>query len=303
MRISITLILILVVLVSFAGGAAQEGAVEGTFVPTDATAQVSAIQEGKVIALTHAGEQGGTFRLSLAAGTYTIMVSAPVSSFPIHLDGVVVKAGATTMLPPLLIMPGSGKAVLLGRVIPPLRDGEVKLIHEGKERAASRVDHEGRYEFRDLPAGEYEVRATAPGHAQDVAPVTVPENQRVRQNAVLLPIVATDGVDWAAKKIRATGVGTRPMDAASAASARAMAQRAAIADGQRNLLRMIEQIKIDGVRSVGSMMASGKYAERIQGFVKGYTVVREREMGDGRIEIILELPLTGPSGLSRYIAE
>jgi hypothetical protein len=66
---------------------------------------------------------------------------------------------------------------------------------------------------------------------------------------------------------------------------------------------MIEQIKIDGGRSVGSMMASGKYSERIQGFVKGYTMVRERELEDGKIEVILELPLTGPAGLSRYVVE
>ncbi|NTW58636.1 MAG: hypothetical protein HGB21_02575 [Nitrospirae bacterium] len=303
MRISITLILILVALSSVAGGAAQEGAVEGTFVPTDATAQVFAIQEGKVIAMTHAGEQGGTFRLPLAAGTYTILVSSPVSSYPIRLDDVVVKAGATTMLPPLLIMPGSGKAVLEGRIIPPLRDSEVKLIHEGRESAASRVDQEGRYEFRGLPAGTYEVRASAPGHAEDMTPVVIPENQRVQQTAVLLPIVATDGVDWAAGKVRATGVGSPPKDGVNAGAVRAMTQRAALADAQRNLLRTVEQIKVDGSRTVGTVMRSRTGAERIQGFLKGYTIVRERELEDGRIEIILELPLTGPAGLSRYIAE
>ena len=147
------------------------------------------------------------------------------------------------------------------------------------------------------------MQTTAPGYAPDVAPVVNPENQQVRQNAVLLPIVATDGVDWATGKIHATGIGSRPADAANAASARAMAQRAAIADGQRNLLRVIEQIKIDGGRSIGSLMAGGTYSERIQGFIKGYKVVSERELGDGRIEVNLELPLTGPSGLSRYIVE
>jgi hypothetical protein len=50
-------------------------------------------------------------------------------------------------------------------------------------------------------------------------------------------------------------------------------------------------------------MGSRTGAERIQGFLKGYTIVSERELKDGRIEIILELPLTGPAGLSRYIAE
>jgi hypothetical protein len=50
-------------------------------------------------------------------------------------------------------------------------------------------------------------------------------------------------------------------------------------------------------------MGTRSGAERIQGFLKGYRVVSEREREDGRIEIILELPLTGPAGLSRYIAE
>jgi hypothetical protein len=303
MRITITLILILAVLSSFASGGAQEGAVEGTFMPSDATAQVSAIQEGKDIAMTHAGEQRGTFRLPLAAGTYTIMVSSPVSSFPIRLDGVVVKAGATTKLPPLLIMPGSSKAVLEGRVIPPRMDSDITLLSEGKKRARLRTDREGRYEFRELPAGTYEVRASAPGYAADMTPIVIPENQRVQQTAVLLPIVATDGVDWAAGKVRATGVGSSPKDAGNTGAVRAMAQRAALADAQRNLLRTVEQIKVDGNRTVGTIMRSRTGAERIQGFLKGYTIVSERELEDGRIEIILELPLTGSVGLSRYIAE
>jgi hypothetical protein len=303
MRILIKLVLIVLVLSSTAMSAPQEGAIEGTLEPTDAAAQVSAVQDGKTVAAADAGGQNGTFRLGLSPGTYTIIVTAPVSSFPIRLDNIVVKPGETTSLPPLRIMPGSGKAVLAGRIIPPLPDGEVRLIHGGKERAAMRTDREGRYEFRELPAGTYEVRATAPGHADDVAPVAIPENQRVQQTAVLLPIVSTDGVDWTAGKIRAAGVGSPPANAENAAQARAMTQRAAIADGQRNLLRTIGQIKIDGGRSVGTMMQNRNAAERIQGFVKGYTVVSERQLEGGRIEVILELPLTGASGLSRYIIE
>jgi hypothetical protein len=82
-----------------------------------------------------------------------------------------------------------------------------------------------------------------------------------------------------------------------------MTERAALADAQRNLLRTIEQIRIDGSRSVGTIMGNSNAAVRIQGFVKGYTIVSERELEGGRIEVILELPLTGPSGLSRYLTE
>ncbi|MHB8846449.1 MAG: carboxypeptidase-like regulatory domain-containing protein, partial [Nitrospirota bacterium] len=208
MRTLITRVLILLVLSSAAAmSAPQEGAIEGTFEPPDAAAQVSAVQEGRTAATLNAEGRNGKFRMALAAGIYTITVSAPVSSFPIRLDNIVVKPGETTALPPLRIMPGSGRAVLAGRIIPPRPDSEVRLFQEGKERAAVRTDREGRYEFQELPAGRYEVKASAPGHADDVAPVVIPENQRVQQTAVLLPIVSTEGVDWAAGKIRAAGVG------------------------------------------------------------------------------------------------
>jgi len=303
MGMLIRISIVLLVLSSLALGAAQDGAVEGTLEPSDASAQVAAVRDGATVATVTAGGQGGKFRLPVAAGTYTIIVSAPVSSFPIRLEDVVVRPGETTTLSTLQIMPGSGKAVLAGRIVPPRPDSEVKLIQEGKERAAMRADQEGRYEFKELPAGTYEVRVTAPGHADDITPVVIPENQRVRQTAVLLPIVATDGVDWTAGKVRATGVGLPPANAENAAQARAMTQRAAMSNAQRNLLRTVEQIKIDGGRTVGNLMSSRNTAERIQGFVKGYTIASERQLEDGRIEIILELPLTGPSGLSRYLAE
>jgi len=303
MRIPIKLIIILLVLSSVARSAPQEGVVAGTLVPPDASAQVTAVLEGNTIATVRAGERDGKFRLTLAAGTYTITVSVPTSSFPIRLDGVVVKPGETTTLQPLRLMPGSGKAVLAGMIVPPRPDSEIKLIYEGKERAVAHTDQEGRYEFKELPAGKYEVRATAPGHADDIAPVVIPENQSVQQTAVLIPIVAIDGVDWAAGRIRATGVGSPPQDTGNAGVNHAMTQRAALVDAQRNLLRTVEQIKIDGNRSVRTIMSSRNGAERIQGFLKGYTVVSERELEGGRIEITLELPLTGPAGLSRVIAE
>jgi hypothetical protein len=50
-------------------------------------------------------------------------------------------------------------------------------------------------------------------------------------------------------------------------------------------------------------MRSRNMAERIQGFVKGYTLVSQRELDGGRLEVVLELPLTGPSGLSRFVTE
>jgi hypothetical protein len=43
----------------------------------------------------------------------------------------------------------------------PARPGcEVKLLYEGKEWASVQTDNEGRYEFKEIPAGTYEA---APG--------------------------------------------------------------------------------------------------------------------------------------------
>jgi hypothetical protein len=303
MRLPIKLVLIVLVLTASAAGAPQQGSIEGTLAPRGAAAEIAAQKGGVSVAVVQAKGEAGKFRIPLAPGTYTILVSAPVSSFPIRLDNIVVRPGVATVLPELLIVPGSGKAVLSGRVIPPLPGSEIRLIQEGRERAAARTDREGRYEFRELPAGEYELRATAPGHAEDIAPVTVPENQRVRQTAVLFPVSAVDGVDWAAGKIRATGVGSPPQNAANAAQARAMTERAAMAAAQRNLLRIVRQITIGNGRTVGNFMETLSGAERIEGFLKGYRVVSERELPDGSIETVLELPLTGPAGLSRYLGE
>ena len=283
--------------------APQDGHVVGALEPPDAPAQISAVRDGSTVTTARPEAPGGRFRLALPPGTYAIIVSSPVSSFPIRLDNIAVSSGETIVLPTLLIIAGAGKGVLSGRVFPPHPDSEVALYAGGTERAAARTDREGRYEFRELPAGEYEVRASAPGHIQDRAPVAIPENQRVRQTSVLLPIVETDGVDWAAGRVRATGTGDRPQNAENAAQARAMAQRAAVADGQRNLLRIVEQIRVDGQRSVRSIMTTGTGAERLRGFIKGAIVVTERQLEDGRIEVIMELPLTGPRGLSRILVE
>lgn len=53
----------------------------------------------------------------------------------------------------------------------------------------------------------------------------------------------------------------------------------------------------------GPCMRDKKRTEWIQGFISGYTVVKEHERDDGSIDVILELPLTGPKGLSHYVSE
>lgn len=281
----------------------QDGSIEGTITPPADGTRIAAMRDGREALAVVPNGRDGSFRLLLPAGRYTVSVTTPAGPYPLRFDDIVVNPGATTTLPPIKLAPPAGKAVLRGKLSPPIPNAKIELLSEGKERASVRVDQEGNYEFKELPAGTYTVRANAPGHADDRLPVVLSEDQRVEQNAVLLPISDVDGVDWASGKIRAKGVGMPPRDAANGTIRREMAKRAALADAQRNLLQTIEQIRIDAHRTVKTAMQSAKTAKRIQGFVKGYTVVSERDLDNGAVEVVLELPLTGATGLSHALAE
>jgi hypothetical protein len=292
---------LLLTIVLLACQSRKEGAIEGSIVPAGASASVTIMRDGKDVQTIPITSQDGTFRAAVAAGTYAVAITAPGAALPIRLEGIVVRSGETTKLQQITIMPIVGSATLCGKVVNAQPGCEVKLFYEGKERAAVQTDKESRYEFEKIPAGNYEVRATSPGHAEDRAPVSVTEDRKVEHTAVLLPITSIEGVDWTGGKIRATGIGLPPPDAPNATVRKAMAERAALVDGQRNLLRTIGQIRIDNSRDIKTAMGNRNFAQKIQGFVKGYTVASTRELDGGKIEVVLELPLTGPSGLSRYV--
>jgi hypothetical protein len=281
----------------------QEGAVEGIVSPPNSSARITATQDGKAVAAVDVISADGKFRIALAAGKYDIKVTVPSSPLPLSFSGVVVEPAKTTTLPPIDLAMPAGQSVLSGTIVPGGTATKVLLLYEGKERAAVNTTADGKYEFSGLPAGNYTLQANTPGYAADTATVNLSDAQRATQNIRLLYISATDGVDWTAGKIRATGVGMPPKNASNTAVSREMTKRAALVDAQRNLLRIIDQIKVSPDRSLKSFMGDKNYRERIQGFVQGYKIVREQELSSGKREIELELSLTGPSGLSTVIRE
>lgn len=297
---ALLLILIVIALAAAACRQKQQGTIEGTVLPPGAAATVTVLQQDRTVgSVRTAGD--GRFRFELAPGAYRL--SAAAGTVRRSIDNVSVRTGERILLPPIDLAAAKGAAVLSGRVICPEKACEVALIQEGVERAAVQAGPEGRYEFKELPAGEYTVVAKAPGHAADSARVAVPGEGAVRQDVLLLPISSQTGVDWAAGTIRATGIGLPPKDAANPTVRRAMAQRAALADGERNLLRQVEEVRLDGTRTVKEAMADRAVTVRITGFLRGYRVVTERDLDGGKVEVVLEVPLNGPAGLTRILAE
>jgi len=281
----------------------QDGAIEGTIVPRGQSARITAVRDNKEVLTVPAGMQDGKFKLTLAAGVYAIKVGVLGSPYPLQVNNIPVKSGESTVLSPIDLTPASGTGGLSGRIKPVWRDAEVKLIYEGSERTAARVAREGTYEFKEVPAGSYIVRANAPGHADNAIPIVITDKRTVELNTFLLPVASIDGVDWTAGKIRATGTGMRPQDASSETVRREMAKRAALTDARRNMLRIVEQMRLDDNQDMKSAMRDKNVASKVEGCLKGATIISERELDDGAVEVVLELPLSGPEGLSRCIAD
>lgn len=301
-RLSVIILLLFTLTVPlFACRPKKQGMIEGSIAPPPASARIVVFQNGKEVIAVPGDASNGKYRVALAAGMYSIKVMASDAPYPVNLSDIAVKPGETTTLPPIEFISRTGKAILTGKILPPRQDADVTLINEGRLRASVHPDQEGNYELRDLPAGRYDVQINTPGHARDFAHVVAAEGQMVVQNAVLFPISQIDGVDWTTGKIHATGVGIPPLNTPNTTVSREMTKRAALVDAQRNMLRTVERIRLNADQSVQTVMGNPKIAIRIQGFLKGYTVISERELEGGKIEIVLELPLNGPSGLSRSI--
>jgi len=281
----------------------QNGAVEGVVNPPNAGAKITAVQDGKAVSTIDVSAADGKFIMTLAPGTYDINVTVPSLPFPLSFPGVIIEPGRTTTLSPIDLAQPAGRSVLSGTIGPGGAGTRVLLLYEGRERAAVNTSADGKYEFTGLPAGNYTLKADAPGYAGDATALNLTDSQKAMQNLRLLYITSIDGVDWSGGKIRSKGIGLPPKNAPNSTVRQEMAKRAALADAQRNLLRVIDQVRVSPDQSLKSFMGDKNYTERIQGFVQGYKIVREQELSGGNREIELELSLTGPGGLSSIIRE
>jgi hypothetical protein len=303
MRYRVLSILLSLLLVLLSCTKRQDGMVAGTVAATTAGTRVAAMQNSRTVSSVDVNMQDGSFRMTLQPGIYDVRVSVPSSPLPVMFPGILVEPGKITTIPPIDLAQSSGHAVLSGRVFPGGNATMIELYAEGRERAAVQADGEGRYQFTGLSAGHYTLQASVPAYATDAVELAIANDRSATQNIRLLYAAAIDGVDWSTGKIRVRGVGLPPAGAVNTAASREMTRRAALADAQRNMLRALDQIKVGPDQSLKSFLGEKTYTEKIQGFVQGYKITGERELGGGKIEIELELSLTGQDGLSQHLAE
>jgi hypothetical protein len=105
-------------------------------------------------------------------------------------------------------------------------------------------------------------------------------------------------VDWGQQKIRATGIGAPNPDQAPGAQ-RAGAIEAAKLAALRNLLQTVRGVNLTSETTVrNAMIENDVINAKIQGIIRGYTIVDTRYMSDQSVEVEIEVPLTGVGSLA-----
>lgn len=297
----LTALVLLSLLVLTACPGRKDGAVEGQVSPAGAGIRIAALLQGNNVSQADAGTQDGRFKITLPAGTYEIKVTAPSSPYPLTLSGVVVKTGETTILAPISLAATKGAGSITGKVLAADTGTRVVLLAEGIERASVNTSSDGKYEFEGLSAGRYTLQVSSPGFSNDTVSIGVADGQRTARDIRMLYITAIEGIDWNTGKARARGIGLPPKQAPTPTIRREMAKRAAVADAERNLLRIVELINVGPDQKLTAALGEGAFVQKLHGYLQGYRIAVERDMDGGRVEVELELSLTGSNGLTTYL--
>jgi hypothetical protein len=118
-------------------------------------------------------------------------------------------------------------------------------------------------------------------------PNAVKQSQQARQ-----PVTPPVPYDYSVLIVQATGTGAVPPAHAGTGRGYALAKRAAMADGYRNLGENVMGVRIDSETIVRDFVTeSDQIQTRFNSFIKGAKVSEVRELPDGIVEVDMELAL------------
>ncbi|MEW5736253.1 MAG: hypothetical protein AB1921_15510 [Thermodesulfobacteriota bacterium] len=102
-------------------------------------------------------------------------------------------------------------------------------------------------------------------------------------------------VNWTADYVEATGIGAPPERFYGKPQARPMALRAAQLDAYRNLLEVVNGVRVTSSTTVRDFSTeSDEINAQVEGMVRGAQPVKRDYLSDGTVEVTLRMPLTGP---------
>ena len=112
-------------------------------------------------------------------------------------------------------------------------------------------------------------------------------------------------VDWSDNRVRATGTGVVDPDNPNRAQARLMAQRAAVVVAQRNLLEIVQGVRVDSETRVENFMTDYDVIyTRVEGVVRDARQIGPAvyDSAAGTVEVELEMEIYDSGGLSGAIS-
>lgn len=105
-------------------------------------------------------------------------------------------------------------------------------------------------------------------------------------------------IDWTDKVIKVVGSGAAP-EGMSAGQARLMAERAAIADAQRQLVEITQGVRIDSETTVKDFVTQSDVIKTsVQGIIKGAIRGEKKISTDGVVDYELMIPLYGEKSVA-----
>ncbi|MFA5072754.1 MAG: hypothetical protein WC539_02475 [Nitrospirota bacterium] len=101
-------------------------------------------------------------------------------------------------------------------------------------------------------------------------------------------------INWTTGEIMATGIGVPSRLAVNPAQARAMTERAGFLVAIRNLLEVIQGVRIDSETVVENVLVKNDVIRtRVEGIVQGARVVKTDYFSDGSVEVQVAIPIQG----------
>jgi len=101
-------------------------------------------------------------------------------------------------------------------------------------------------------------------------------------------------VNWTEGTMEAIGIGAPPERYIGKPQARPNALRAAQVDAYRNLLEVINGVRVDSATVIRDFTTESDVINtQVQGMVKGAKVIKQEYMSDGTVEVTVQMPIAG----------
>jgi len=101
-------------------------------------------------------------------------------------------------------------------------------------------------------------------------------------------------VNWTDGYIEAVGIGAPPQRNIGTPQARPMALRAGQVDAYRNLLEVVNGVRVDSTTTVKDFTVESDIINtQVQGMVKGAKTMKQEYLSDGTVEVTVRMPMAG----------